>query len=75
MLLEGGGRIDGAFLQAGVVDEINLLPAPAIGGGSGSPAIFEAGEKGLGGRAKLELKSARPVAGGAVHLRYRVVTA
>lgn len=73
VLLEGGGRINGALLQAGVVDEISLLLAPAIDGSSGSPAIFEAGEKGLGGRSTLELMSAQPVAGGAVHLRYRVV--
>lgn len=73
VLLEGGATINGAFLKAGVVDEISVLLAPAIDGSTGSPAIFEAGEGGLGARISLDLASAEPVAAGAVHLRYRVV--
>jgi riboflavin biosynthesis pyrimidine reductase len=72
VLLEGGAKINGAFLKAGVVDEISLLLAPAIDGSTGSPAIFEAGENGLGRAGRLELLSAEPVAAGAVHLRYQV---
>jgi riboflavin biosynthesis pyrimidine reductase len=30
LLLEGGGHINGAFLQAGLVDEISLLLVPGV---------------------------------------------
>ena len=72
LLLEGGAKINGAFLQAGLVDEISLLLAPAIDGSTGSPAFVEAGENGLGAAGRLELMSAEAVAAGAVHLRYRL---
>lgn len=73
VLLEGGARMNGAFLKAGLVDEISLLLCPAIDGKSGSPAIFEAGEKGLEGAGKLELMSVDAVKAGAVHLLYKVL--
>ena len=44
LLLEGGAKLNGAFLKAGLVDEVSLLLCPAIGGKSGTPAIFEMGE-------------------------------
>jgi riboflavin biosynthesis pyrimidine reductase len=72
LLLEGGGAMNGAFLQAGLVDEISLLLCPAIDGSTGAPAIFEAGENGLANKLKLELVSATPGAAGACHMRYRV---
>ena len=30
LLLEGGGHINGAFLEAGLVDELSLLIAPGV---------------------------------------------
>lgn len=41
LLLEGGGRINGAFLKAGLIDEISLLVYPGIDGLAGVPTIFE----------------------------------
>jgi len=41
LLLEGGGIINGAFLKAGLIDEISLLIYPGIDGLSGIPSIFE----------------------------------
>jgi len=73
VLLEGGARMNGAFLKAGLVDEISLLLCPAIDGSSGSPAIFEAGDDGFKESVKLELMSADAVKAGAVHMRYKVV--
>jgi len=32
LLLEGGGHINGAFLEAGLVDELSLLVVPGIDG-------------------------------------------
>jgi riboflavin biosynthesis pyrimidine reductase len=72
VLLEGGAKINGAFLKAGLVDEISLVLCPAIDGTTGGAAIFETGETGVGGQLKLELRSAQPIGGGAVHLRYDV---
>jgi len=41
LLLEGGGVINGAFLKAGLIDEISLLVYPGIDGLAGVPSIFE----------------------------------
>jgi diaminohydroxyphosphoribosylaminopyrimidine deaminase/5-amino-6-(5-phosphoribosylamino)uracil reductase len=40
ILLEGGGRLNEAFLRAGLVDKIMLFMAPKIIGGSASIACF-----------------------------------
>lgn len=73
ILLEGGATMTGAFLDAGLVDEVSVMMCPAIDGSTGKPAIFEAGEDGLKNRPKLELLSATPGAHNTVHLRYRLV--
>jgi riboflavin biosynthesis pyrimidine reductase len=39
--------MNGAFLNAGLVDEVSVIMCPAIDCSSGSSAIFEAGENGL----------------------------
>jgi riboflavin biosynthesis pyrimidine reductase len=72
LLLEGGATLNGAFLKAGLIDEVSLLLCPAIDGSSGTPAIFEAGEYGLAVRPSLELVSATPGAHNSCHLRYRL---
>ncbi|ELT51220.1 dihydrofolate reductase family protein [Brucella intermedia] len=41
ILLEGGGILNGAFLKAGLIDEISLLIYPGIDGLAGVPSIFE----------------------------------
>jgi 2,5-diamino-6-(ribosylamino)-4(3H)-pyrimidinone 5'-phosphate reductase len=40
LMLEGGGRINGGMLRAGLVDEVSLLIAPVADGRSGTPALF-----------------------------------
>jgi riboflavin biosynthesis pyrimidine reductase len=35
LLLEGGGGANGAFLRAGLVDELNLILCPAVDGAKG----------------------------------------
>jgi riboflavin biosynthesis pyrimidine reductase len=72
VLLEGGAKVNGAFLKAGAVDEVSLLVCPAIDGASGQPAIFETGETGVGPQLRLELIGAQPLLANTVHLRYRV---
>lgn len=41
LLLEGGGLINGAFLQAGVINEISLMVYPGIDGVSGIASMFD----------------------------------
>lgn len=71
LLLEGGGRTNGRFFQAGLVDEVSLLLAPAIDGGDRVSGAFDAGGA-LSGAARLSLESVERLERGLVHLRYRV---
>ena len=41
LMLEGGGRINGGMLRAGLVDEVSLLVAPVVDGRIGTPALFD----------------------------------
>jgi 2,5-diamino-6-(ribosylamino)-4(3H)-pyrimidinone 5'-phosphate reductase len=41
LLLEGGGKINGSMLRAGLIDELSLLVAPIADCASGSPALFD----------------------------------
>lgn len=75
LMLEGGGTTNGAFLRAGLIDEISLLLVPAIDGADGSPATFD------GARdaprvpppvAGLSLKSHEVMRDGILWLRYAV---
>ena len=75
LLLEGGGRINGAFLKAGLIDEISVLVYPAIDGLAGVPSIFDyAGgtdEQPAAGRALRHLAT-ETLEGGMVWLRYSI---
>ncbi|MDN7437086.1 RibD family protein [Burkholderia multivorans] len=41
VLLEGGGIVNGAFLKAGLIDEVSLMLYPGIDGLSGIHTLFE----------------------------------
>ena len=69
LLLEGGGKINGAFLAADLVDELSLLVAPVADGSVGTPTLFDAGPKPVARR--LRLKSVQKRAGDLVWLRYQ----
>ena len=66
----GGGRINGAFLAAGVVDEISLVIGPGVDGRTGQPSVFD----GLQGDAPVPLKldSVKSFDDGSVWLTYDV---
>lgn len=75
LLVEGGGGINGSFLEAGLVDELSLLVAPAVDGARGIQAVFdydrsEGTEPAKGVKLALIHCEQRP--GGVVWLRYRV---
>jgi 2,5-diamino-6-(ribosylamino)-4(3H)-pyrimidinone 5'-phosphate reductase len=73
LLLEGGGRINGAFLEAGLVDEISLLLAPGIDGRHDIPAVFDGVGSGTRGAVPLRLKSVEQRPNDVLWLRYEVV--
>ena len=72
LLLEGGGHINGAFLDAGLVDEVSLLLLPGIDGRREIPAVFD-GVPDTNRRAvPLKLKSVEQREGDALWVRYDV---
>lgn len=75
LLLEGGGGANGAFLRAGLVDEISLVILPAIDGAKGAPSVFDSCAEETDVSAPVDsmtLDSNQVLDGGAVWLRYRL---
>ena len=74
LLLQGGGRFNGAMLAAGLVDEISQIVVPIVdGGGPGVTGIFDApGEPSKRAAARLTVKSHRALPGGAQWFRFKV---
>jgi 2,5-diamino-6-(ribosylamino)-4(3H)-pyrimidinone 5'-phosphate reductase len=73
ILSTAGGRLNGALLKAGLVDELLVDIFPALIGGRDTPSLFDvpplqAGELPI----SLELLSANAQANGWVELRYKV---
>jgi riboflavin biosynthesis pyrimidine reductase len=78
LLLEGGGGTNGAFLRAGLVDELDLIICPAIDGAKGAPSVFDSTEVEADRRAPvaaMTLESSRLLEGGAILLRYWIQNA
>jgi riboflavin biosynthesis pyrimidine reductase len=71
LMLEGGGRINGAMLRAGLVDEVSLLLAPVADGRIGTPALFDIDGDDPAPR-RLALEAVERRAGDVLWLRYRV---
>jgi riboflavin biosynthesis pyrimidine reductase len=71
LMLEGGGRINGSLLGAGLVDEVSLLLAPVVDGRTGTPALFDADATAFPPRG-LVLTHVERRAHDVVWLRYRV---
>jgi len=71
LLLEGGGHINGAFLEAGLVDEVSLLLVPAIDGRREIPAVFDSVNPSLKKAVQLRLKSVEQRKNGALWIRYQ----
>src|SRR5579862_3493224 len=75
LLLEGGGKSNGSFLRAGLVDEISLAICPAIDGAKGAPSTFDSSDSEAAVAAPLRamtLASSEVLEGGVVWLRYRL---
>jgi riboflavin biosynthesis pyrimidine reductase len=73
--VNGGGITNGAFLRAGLIDEISLAIFPAVDGMKGAPCVFDSGERETGIAAPLRsmtLANSELLQGGGIWLRYRV---
>ncbi len=71
LMLEGGGKINGGMLRAGLIDEVSLLVAPVADGRIGTPALFDVdGDEVTPHRLVLEEVERRE--GDVLWLRYRV---
>ena len=71
LMLEGGGRINGGMLRAGLIDEVSLLVAPIADGRIGTPALFDVDGDDVSPR-RLALESVERRADDVLWLRYRV---
>jgi diaminohydroxyphosphoribosylaminopyrimidine deaminase / 5-amino-6-(5-phosphoribosylamino)uracil reductase len=59
LLVEGGGRVHGSFLQAGLVDEVYLFLAPCFLGADGVPVVDMPGAPLVGDGPRLQVGSIR----------------
>jgi riboflavin biosynthesis pyrimidine reductase len=73
LLLEGGGHINGAFLQAGLVDELSLLVVPGVDGRHEIPAVFDGLSPSKKKAVPLRLKSLERRKRDTLWIRYKVV--
>jgi riboflavin biosynthesis pyrimidine reductase len=74
LMLQGGGKFNGAMLQAGLVDEISHITVPVADGGMGISTMFDIpGEAPPKSAAMLRLVWHRKLPGGAIWCRYKVI--
>lgn len=74
LMLQGGGKFNGAMLRAGLVDEISHLTVPVADGGIGISSMFDIpGEAPAKAAATLRLFSRKAMPGSVMWCRYRVV--
>jgi riboflavin biosynthesis pyrimidine reductase len=73
-MLQGGGKLNGAMLHAGLVDEISHVTVPVADGGVGISSFFDIpGDPPPKSAATLRLLSWKRLPGSVTWLRYRVV--
>jgi riboflavin biosynthesis pyrimidine reductase len=72
LLLEGGGKINGSFLAADLIDELSILVVPVADGGTATPTLLDAVE-GPGPARRLRLLRVERRSGDLLWTRYRVV--
>jgi 2,5-diamino-6-(ribosylamino)-4(3H)-pyrimidinone 5'-phosphate reductase len=72
LLVEGGGKTTGAFLRAGLIDEMSLLITPVADGRMDEPALFDTeGNRGTKALANVRILSVRKIGGGMFWLKAR----
>lgn len=73
LALLGGGGINGAMLEAGLVDEVSVIVGAGVDGRTGQPSLFDGIGRAQGwATTKLRLQGVARVGAEAVWLRYDV---
>ncbi len=72
LAVTGGGHINGAFLSAGLLDEVSIMIGPGIDGRRGMAAVFDGIEDEKRPATLLKLESMEKVGKETVWLRYKV---
>ena len=75
LLVEGGGKANGSFLRAGLLDELSLAIVPTVDGARGGPYVFDSESEMTGPTAPvtaMTLKSCERLEGDALWLRYEI---
>jgi 2,5-diamino-6-(ribosylamino)-4(3H)-pyrimidinone 5'-phosphate reductase len=75
LMLEGGGRINGGMLRAGLIDEVSVLVAPVVDARIGTPALFDLDVSDEVAPQRLVLEQVEQRADDVLWLRYRVAGA
>ena len=74
LMLQGGGKFNGAMLKGGLVDEISHLTVPIADGGVGVSSFFDIpGKAPAKAAATLRLLSHKLLPGGVIWARYRII--
>jgi riboflavin biosynthesis pyrimidine reductase len=71
LMLEGGGKINGSLLRAGLIDEVSVIVSPVADGRMGTPALFDVDGDDVQPH-RLALDSVERRADDTLWLRYRV---
>lgn len=71
LLLEGGGKINGTFLAANLIDELSILVGPIADGSTGTATLFDVENRRTPAR-NLKLLSMEKRSGDIIWLRYKV---
>lgn len=70
----GGGKINGAFLTAGLIDELSVMIAPGIDGRIGQPSLFDFHcDEADYIPCRLELKEVKTIPDGVIWARYKFI--
>jgi riboflavin biosynthesis pyrimidine reductase len=74
LILQGGGKFNGAMLKAGLIDEISHLTVPIADGGMSISSFFDIpGDAPAKAAATIRLLSHKQLPGGVVWARYKVI--
>lgn len=71
LMLEGGGKINGGMLAAGLIDEVSVLIAPTVDGRVGTPTLFDL-DSDTAVPCRLALEHVEQRADDVLWVRYRV---
>ncbi len=73
LMLEGGGHLNGSFLNEGMIDELSLLLIPVADGTAQTTSLFEVNKDQLKNPASLfKLKDVKQVEAGTLWMRYSI---